>query len=170
MSSLSARILTKVLPLSLTGCLSLSHSWQKLTLTIWKEEGFFHYSNIPEFDFSVRLEHPPPPPLMSAVALPAAPRMHWNIYAGLFLLQGISLPFLFLYYFWCNAVQIHADESLINWNKVPVRRSLRALPHRLKPRRRIHLRVCFPRKRKKKSVPYAADGTVERTKERKVID
>lgn len=168
MSSLSARILTKVLPPSLTGCLSLSHTWQKLTLTIWKEEGFFHYSNIPEFDFSVRLEHPPlVPPPMSAVALPAAPRMHWNIYAGLFLLQGISLPFLFLYYFWCNTVQIHGDESLINWNEVPVRRSLRALPHRLKPRRRKHLRVCFPRKKK---APYGVDGAGERTKERKVID
>lgn len=100
----------------------------------------FKYSRV---WFQCETRNTPPPPLTSAVALPPAPRMHWNIYAGLFLLQGISLPFLFLYYFWCNAVQIHGDESLINWNKVPVRRSLQALPYHLKPRRRRHLHVCF---------------------------
>lgn len=130
MSFLSEWILTKVLPLSLTGCLSLSPSWQKLTLTIWKEDCFFHYSNIPEFDFSVRLEHP----LMSVVALPAcekpAPRMHWNIYAGLFLPQGI-FPF-FLLYFWRNIVQIHLDKLFINWNKVTEHRSVWTLSYYLK--------------------------------------
>lgn len=89
MSFLSGWILTTVLSLSFTGCLFLSRSWQKFTLTIWKEDHFLHYSNISEFDFTERLKHPL---FLSAVALPwcgkRAPRIHWNIYAGLFLLQG----------------------------------------------------------------------------------
>ena len=58
---------------------------------------FFHYSNIPQFDISVRPRHP----LMSAESLPAcgekntAPRMHWNIYAWVI---STSRNFPFYYY------------------------------------------------------------------------
>lgn len=58
MSFLSGWMLTTVLGPSLTGSLSLSGSWQKFTLTIWKEDHFFHYSNISEFDLTGRLKHP----------------------------------------------------------------------------------------------------------------
>lgn len=49
------------------------------------------------------------PPYVSggpAFAWKPAPRMYWNIYAGLFLLQGFFCS-LFFFYFWCKIVQIH---------------------------------------------------------------
>lgn len=54
---------------------------------------FFHYSNIPQFDISVRPRHP----LMSAESLPACgkktqrPECTETFMHGLFLLQGIFL-------------------------------------------------------------------------------
>lgn len=74
------------------------HSWQKLTLTIWKEDSV---SSIIQIFQSLILVWDPNTPFMSRVALPArekpAPRKHWNIHAGLFLLQGFFF-FLFSYY------------------------------------------------------------------------
>lgn len=126
---------------------SVSH-WRAFSVSLLAETHFddlkgrlcfFHYSNISGLDISVRPEHP----LMSAVALPAcrkpAPRMHWNIYAGLFLLQGI---FLLLLYFWCNIVQIHLVELFINWNKVTEHRSAQASSYHLKHLWHSILCVC----------------------------
>lgn len=92
---------------------SVSHLTETLFDDVKGRLCFFHYSNILEPDFSVRSKQP----LMSVVALPGygnlAPGMHWNIYAGLFLLQGI---FLFIIIF---LMQHCANLSvwIIHWLK-----------------------------------------------------
>lgn len=96
--------------------------------TIWKEEGFLPLFKYPRVWF--QCETPPPtssPP----------PRQRWPCQrrrecTETFMLDYFDFKefphfFLFSLHVWCNSVQIHLDESLINWNKISGCRILLAL-------------------------------------------
>lgn len=135
MSLLSERILTKVLPPSLCRCLAFSVS--PLTETLFDDlKGrlcFFHYSNIPGLDISVRPRHPPyVSDVPACMWKKQRPECTETFMHGLFLLQGIFPFFFLLLYFWCNIVQIHLAELFINWNKGAGHRSAWASSYYLK--------------------------------------
>lgn len=123
MSFLSGWMLTTVLGPSLTGTLFLSGSWQKFTLTIWKEDHFFHYSNISEFDFTGRLKHPLscrqwPCPDVGSERLECTETFMLDI----FLLQGDFVSFFSSYYISDATLRkfTQVNNSLIDLNSVKI--------------------------------------------------
>lgn len=117
-------------PSSLTGCLSLSRSWQKPALTIWKGEGFLPLFKYPRVWF--QCETPAPLPHVSggpaSGAENALKHLCWIISTS----RNFS-PFSPLsLYVWRNSIEIHLDESLINWNKISGCGSLQALSCRVR--------------------------------------
>lgn len=125
MSLLSELILTTDLTLSLSGCLSLSLSWQKFIFDDLKGRPFLPLFKYFRVWFHWETQTPLHPFSLSAVALPWCgkwtPRMHWNIYVGLFLLQGEFASFSSYYISdatLCKFTQI--NNSLIEINPVKI--------------------------------------------------
>lgn len=120
--------------------LSVSH-WLAFSVSLLAETHFdnlkgrlcfFHYSNISEFDISVRPEHP-----LYVMWWPCLheenqhPECTETFMLGYFYFKEFFLFFVLLN-FWCNIVQIHPAELFINWNKVTERRSEWASSYKLK--------------------------------------
>lgn len=103
-------------PLSPTGCLSLSPSWRRPALTIWKGEEFLPLFKYPRVWF--QCEAPAPLPGVSGGPASgdenALKHLCWIISTS----RNFPTFFPVSFYAWCNSVQIHLDESLINWNKI----------------------------------------------------
>lgn len=130
MSFLSEWILAKVLPPSHWLAFSLSPSWQKLTLTIWKEGSV---SSIIQIFESLILVLDPDTPLCQWWPCLNLEIRAQNALKHLCLVFFYFKEFYFLLlYFWCNIVQIHLAELFINWNKVTEHRSAWASSFHLK--------------------------------------
>lgn len=116
-------------PSSLTGCLSLSRSWQKPALTIWKGEGFLPLFKYPRVWFQCDSSTPP-----SRQRWPCQRRRECTetFMLDYFYFKEFPPFFPLSLYVWRNSIEIHLDESLINWNKISGCGSLQALSCRVK--------------------------------------